>query len=173
MPCWCIVRWRVVASSFAATCAAVSCLALLQGIPLPALRRPAGSPFPWCHPSLTSPQDASWDAADVSGQPWYFGASLDLSVLGPATLPMECGSSAACDEDDDIPLLTLDLGGEASVALQPGGRAVLLLAAVGEQQWQAAKRQRSAMTRGSTARGCCSHLLLTRPAPAPPTCCSH
>lgn len=55
-------------------------------------------------------QDASWDAADVSGQPWYFGASLDLSVLGPATLPMECGSSAACDEDDDIPLLTLDLG---------------------------------------------------------------
>lgn len=52
-----------------------------------------------------------WDAADASAQPWYFGSSLDLGVLGPATLPMECGSSAACEEeDDDIPLLTLDLG---------------------------------------------------------------
>jgi hypothetical protein len=75
--------------------------------------RPASWP---AHPPLAPalplalPQDASWDAADASTQPWYFGGSLDLSVLGTATLPMECGSSAACEEDDDIPLLTLDLG---------------------------------------------------------------
>ena len=62
-----------------------------------------------------------WDAEP---QPWYFGASLDLGCLGVSfkaseeALPMamDCGSEGAAagcggGDDDEIPLLTLDLGG--------------------------------------------------------------
>lgn len=90
------------------------------------------------HPCVLLPQDG-WDAADASAQPWYFGSSLDLGVLGPATLPMECGSSAACEEeDDDIPLLTLDLGGARSAAGLRGGWCTCAASTVSGLEWLAA-----------------------------------
>ena len=62
-----------------------------------------------------------WDSAEV-GQPWYLGGSctLEMEALGPQqqegaavdVLAMDCSSDcslSACD-DDDVPLLTLDLG---------------------------------------------------------------
>lgn len=55
-----------------------------------------------------------WDG-DAEPQPWYFGSGLDLTGLAlPKSLPMGCSGGAAtgCDDDDDVPLLTLDLGGE-------------------------------------------------------------
>lgn len=133
--CWLLL------STLAAYGAACSCTTCLPA------HAPHGSCLPWlaCSrtpplpPALVLPQDASWDAADVSGQPWYFGGSLDLSVLGPAALPMECGSSAACEEDDDIPLLTLDLGGERCSRLWVGrrctGQNAQLPTAVAALQW--------------------------------------
>lgn len=67
-------------------------------------------------------QDAAqlWEGSDP--QPWYFG-SMDLGLslplrggVGTSLLPLPMDSSDAsgtccCGEDDDIPLLTLDLGG--------------------------------------------------------------
>lgn len=53
-----------------------------------------------------------WDG-DAEPQPWYFGSGLDLTGLAlPKSLPMGCSGGAAtgCDDDDDVPLLTLDLG---------------------------------------------------------------
>jgi hypothetical protein len=54
-----------------------------------------------------------WGADDVQGdhQPWYFGSSVDLSALAlPKPSAMDCCPPALPD-DDDVPLLTLDLGG--------------------------------------------------------------
>ena len=58
-----------------------------------------------------------WDAeAEAGPQPWYFGSGLDLTVLAlPKVAHMDCSSNAAAtvcaDDDDEIPLLNLDLGG--------------------------------------------------------------
>lgn len=80
------------------------------------------------------PMDLEQDAAQLwagcgCAQPWYFGSGacsgdaceLDLGCLAaPEEAPMDCAAAAlasscspSCggDDDDEIPLLTLDLGG--------------------------------------------------------------
>ncbi|KAL4445414.1 hypothetical protein ABPG77_011239 [Micractinium sp. CCAP 211/92] len=78
---------------------------------------PCGSPNP-----MDLEQDAAqlWEGGDP--QPWYFGGSMDLGLSLPlrgvtgtslASLPMDsCNASGTCCgvEDDEVPLLTLDLG---------------------------------------------------------------
>lgn len=63
-----------------------------------------------------SSSEPACPASDLAAGHWYFG-SLDLACLCPT--PMDCGAAAACtapsccrDDEDEVPLLTLDLGGE-------------------------------------------------------------
>ena len=113
-----------------------ACLPLLPPacLPLPRSLAPLGihqrtSPRP---PLPTHPQDGAWDAStDLSAQPWYFGASLDLGALGQG-VSMQCCSSGD-DEDDDIPLLTLDLGGEARGAAGEAARGTARLQAAAQR----------------------------------------
>lgn len=74
---------------------------------LPPLDAPFASPF------KLEDQDgaALWDAEEAqAGQPWYFGTGGDLSTLSLPTAVslMDCSSGAG--DDDEVPLLTLDLG---------------------------------------------------------------
>lgn len=89
---------------------------------LPPLDAPFASPF------KLEDQDgaALWDAEEAqAGQPWYFGTGGDLSTLSLPTAVslMDCSSGAG--DDDEVPLLTLDLGGEgwSGVGRWPGGPA--------------------------------------------------
>jgi hypothetical protein len=75
-------------------------------------------------PSTCLLQDVCGVLWDAEPQPWYFGGSLDLCCLGVSFKPSEealpmamdcsapCPNPPACGDDDEIPLLTLDLGGE-------------------------------------------------------------
>lgn len=66
-----------------------------------------------------APAEPPCPASDLAAGHWYFG-SLDL-----ACLPMDCSGGGACDctgpsccrdDEDEVPLLTLDLGGERAAA---------------------------------------------------------
>lgn len=74
-------------------------------------------------PCSVAPQEQLWDgpAADAGAQPWYFG-SLDLGCLQAPGLALPDGA-AACGvglDDDEIPLVNLDLGGERRCVLLGG-----------------------------------------------------
>ncbi|KAL4427974.1 hypothetical protein ABPG75_002063 [Micractinium tetrahymenae] len=87
---------------------------------LPALEGPLGGPC-----GLPNPMDLEQDAAQLweggDSQPWYFGSGMDLGLSMPlrsgaaaslAPLSMDSSNATCCcgEEDDEIPLLTLDLG---------------------------------------------------------------